>query len=220
MRTLPSGRPVSTFLATYLAIWSSLCLVALILAVRMRGELEITWPGYWQALLVPWKLVTFAISATGMVIIAPWTGDPTWDWFDAGFMAVLAFVGAPWAVGVLYRALRGWQGAVSVFVAACLWMFSASWSYDLYILLRDGEYPITWSSNIAASSVLYACAGLMWSLDWREGRGVIFSFMDRDWPRAPDAGGQRRILLFALPFMILVGTMILAFVVDYLGLLR
>ena len=73
---------------------------------------------------------------------------------------------------------------------------------------------------MAASSVLYACAGLMWSLDWREGRGVIFGFMERDWPRTPDPRSLRHISWFALPFMVLVGATILAFLVDHLGLLR
>ena len=164
--------------------------------------------------------MSFGVAATGMTLMAPWTGDPTWDWFDAAFMSVLAYGGAPWAVGVLYQGLRGWQPLAKIYVALCLWMFSASWSYDLYIVLRDGVYPGTWAANIAASSVLYACAGLMWSLEWREGRGVIFNFMERDWPVVPAAHGARRIFWFAMPFMVLVGVMIVSFLVDYLGLLE
>lgn len=57
-------------------------------------------------------------------------------------------------------------------------MFSASWSYDLYMYFKLGEYPITWLANIAASSVLYICAGLMWSLDNVPKRGIIFGFME------------------------------------------
>ncbi|MFT5446098.1 MAG: hypothetical protein ACI9DC_001260 [Gammaproteobacteria bacterium] len=210
---------MSSFFITYLSIWATLCVIAVVVAIRLGRRLEITRAVYWRALLVPWKRVTFLIAASGMMIIAPWTGDPTWDWFDAGFMAVFAYAGAPWVVGVLYQGLRGWQPLAKIFVALCLWMFSTSWSYDLYILLRDGEYPITWNANIAASSILYACAGMMWSLEWREGRGVIFSFMQRDWPLPSDPRSLRRIIWFALPFMLLVGVMILAFLVDYLDLL-
>ncbi|MBC3918102.1 hypothetical protein H8L32_11490 [Undibacterium sp. CY18W] len=36
-----------------------------------------------------------------------------------------------------------------------MWMFSASWCYDLYLLLRDGVYPLTWEANIYAPSVMY-----------------------------------------------------------------
>jgi hypothetical protein len=51
-------------------------------------------------------------------------------------------------------------------VALCLWLFSASWSYDLYLLLRDGSYPVTWLANLFASSLLYLSAGLFWNLHW------------------------------------------------------
>jgi len=211
---------MSTFFTVYLACWAALCVLAVVIAVRLWPSLEIGRGAYWRSLLVPWKAVSFGVAATGMTLMAPWTGDPTWDWFDAAFMSVLAYGGAPWAVGVLYQGLRGWQPLAKIYVALCLWMFSASWSYDLYILLRDGVYPGTWAANIAASSVLYACAGLMWSLEWREGRGVIFNFMERDWPVVPAAHDARRIFWFAMPFMVLVGVMIVSFLVDYLGLLE
>ena len=66
-----------------------------------------------------------------------------------------------------------------VYVSVCVWMFSASWSYDGYLVLRDGAYPFTWLPNIFASSVLYLSAGLFWNLQWREGRGVHFRSDDR-----------------------------------------
>ena len=69
--------------------------------------------------------------------------------------AYFRFLGAPWSSGTLYLAFRGRSGFRQAYVAFCLWMFSASWSYDLYILLRDGEYPNTWLPNIAAASILY-----------------------------------------------------------------
>jgi hypothetical protein len=57
-------------------------------------------------------------------------------------------------------------------MAACLWLFSASWSYDLYRFARDGQYPATWSENLLASSILYALAGLLWNLEWATERGM------------------------------------------------
>jgi len=59
-------------------------------------------------------------------------------------------------------------------------MFSASWFYDTYILIRDGEYTPLWLPNIFASSSLYALAGLLWNLDWKPNRGTIFAFMEAD----------------------------------------
>jgi hypothetical protein len=90
-------------------------------------------------------------------------------------------------------------------------MFSASWSYDLYLILRDGDYPITWFSNIFASSVLYISAGLFWSLDWIQGRGVTFAFLEDGWPSSTSESTFSNIVWFALPFMVLVSFLIIYF---------
>ena len=215
---VPSRQTMSLtpFFATYVTAWSLACVVAVVLAMRSRGRLSLFSPGYRALLFTPWKVVTFAAAAVGLTLIAPISGDPTWDYFDAAMMSVLTFLTAPWAVAVIYRALRGRETAREVFIAACVWMFSASWCYDLYILLRDGSYPITWAANIAASSILYACAGMMWSLEWRSGRGVIFAFMAEDWPSGPQPGNFRRLALYAIPFMLLVSAMIVPFVLDHM----
>jgi hypothetical protein len=99
------------------------------------------------------------------------------------------------------------------YVAACAWMFSASWSYDIYLVFRDGAYPITWFSNIFASSVLYLSAGLLWNLQWQSGRGVIFAFMAEGWPRPSGAGQFSRLVWIALPFMLIAAVAVLSFVV-------
>ena len=171
-------------------------------------------PAYFRFLGVPWKLVTFAISGIGITVVAPHTGDPTWDYYDAAFMAALTFLSAPWSTGTLYLALRGKSGLRQAYVAACLWMFSASWSYDLYLLLRDGEYPNTWLPNIAASSVLYCAAGLLWNLDWRANRGATFSFQEPGWPHVAPAGEFGRVVWFALPFMAIAAASILYFLLP------
>ena len=150
--------------------------------------------------------------------MAPWTGDPTWDWFDAGFMAVFAYCSAPWAIGVLYQGFRGWQSPAKLYIAACVWMISVRWSYDLYILLCDVSYPITWAANIVASSVLYACAGLTWSLERHPDRGPVFAFMVRGWPATDASSTFKDVCWVAAPFMLIVGGMIGAFLVEYFGL--
>jgi len=146
-----------------------------------------------------------------MTVIAPYTGDPTWDYFDAAFMSFLTFVTAPWVVAVIYRVLHRRESLTTFYCALCLWMFSASWSYDLYLVLRDGSYPLTWLPNIFASSVLYLCGGLLWSLEYRDGRGVIFGFMESEWPATKTASRFSTIALFAAPFTIIVTAMIVPF---------
>jgi len=146
-----------------------------------------------------------------MIIMAPYTGDPTWDYVDAAFMSILTFLTAPWAVGTLYLALRRQAGPVHIYIAICVWMFSASWAYDVYILLKHGYYPPTWLPNIVLSSILYFVAGLMWNLQRKEDRGVVFGFMEPGWPNPEYDLGFRQIFWFALPIMILVTAMIAPF---------
>jgi hypothetical protein len=176
---------VTPFLTAYLTSYSLACVVAGILMVRERNNLSLFQPSYWQFLQSRWKLVTFAIASLTMTIMAPYTGDPTWDYVDAAFMSILTFLTAPWAVGTLFLALRRQAKPVHVYIAVCVWMFSASWAYDVYNLLKYGYYPITWVPNILASSILYMAAGMMWNLQKKKGRGVIFGFMEPGWPN-PD----------------------------------
>ncbi len=164
---------------------------------------------YWRALLAPWKLVTFFVATTGITLIAPYTGDPTWDYVDALFMSVLAFTTAPWTVGALYRVIQRKLPVQQGFVACCVWMFSASWSYDLYLLVRDGFYPGTWLANLLASSLLYLSAGLFWSLQWTVETGITFAFTYPDWPQQPTDSPFGKIFWAALLFMGLVSAMVL-----------
>ena len=200
-----------TAMVVYIASWSLACLIAIGIFLRDHSTYAIYHAAYWRFLFQPWKVGTFLVATAGITIIAPYTGDPTWDYFDALFMSVLAYTTAPWVMGVIYKTIRRELPAVQVYVAFCAWMFSASWSYDLYLLIRDGSYPMTWSANIFASSLLYICAGLFWNLEWRSGRGVIFSFMESDWPSPSQGKDFRKVLGYALLFLILVSGMILPF---------
>ena len=203
---------VEPFFWWYIAAWSTVCAIGLTLYLRAPQSYALSSAAYRRFLSAPWKLASFIVATVVFMAVAPYTGDYTWDWFDALFMSVFCFFGAPWVVGVLWLALRGRSSAREVVVACILWMFSASWSYDIYIVLRDGHYPPTWFANIFASSVLYIAGGLMWNLDWREGRGMTFAFLEPDWPTVPPSSQVRRIFWFALPFMVLVALSIAYFV--------
>ena len=205
---------LSTFHTAYLAAWLLASLVAVALLIRNRRRYVVFTTAYRRFLFQPWKVATFLIAGVSMTVMAPYTGDPTWDYVDAAFMSVLTFLTASWTVGVLYRAVKMRTSIGETYTAICVWMFSASWSYDLYILLKFGDYPITWASNIFASSVLYLAAGLLWSLDYKEGRGVIFGFMDDDWPNTSSKPGFRKVLWFAIPFMVIAAGMILPFLLP------
>ena len=163
---------MEAWIPIYIAAWTAACVGAAALCLTGRAAFGPVRREYLTFLFVPWKLWTFAVAAGGLTVMAPYTGDPTWDYVDSLFMSVTTFLSAPWAAGVIYRALRGPLKFGTLYVAVCTWLFSASWSYDLYIFLRDGVYPATWWANLCASSVLYLSAGLFWNLEWTPERGV------------------------------------------------
>ncbi|MFC1840838.1 hypothetical protein ACFL1N_14765 [Thermodesulfobacteriota bacterium] len=202
---------MSYFFYLYISLWALACLFAVLIYIINKESFTNICKGYWQFLFKHWKVVTFIIATGGLVLVAPYTGDPTWDYTDALFMSILTYLTAPWVIGIIYKFIKGDLAFKYAYVAFCTWLFSASWSYDLYILIRDGYYPVTWFSNIFASSVLYILAGLFWNLDWRKGRGVIFSFMLDDWFTSSTYIVFQKVLLFAFPIMALVSFLIFFF---------
>ncbi|MCU7837449.1 MAG: hypothetical protein KZQ83_19685 [gamma proteobacterium symbiont of Taylorina sp.] len=202
---------MSDFFIVYMLCWGTACIIALVMMFLFRSQLELFQRAYWQGLFQTWKVISFLIALSGIILIAPYTGDPTWDYYDAAFMAVLTYTTAPWVISTLYRTLFTKRLFINAYIAICLWMFSASWSYDLYLVLRDGFYPGTWLVNIYASSILYILAGLMWNLEYVNGTGMIFSFMNPLWPSVAGTKNFAKIFWFALPFMLLVSAMIIFF---------
>ena len=195
----------------YTLTWIAGCVAAGALVWRRPDSFEFLRGGYWRLQSLPWKLVTGIAATAGLTLIAPYTGDPTWDYADALFMSSLTYTTAPWAVATLYRAGRRLASLRQLFVACCLWFFTASWSYDLYLWLRDGYYPQTWTSNLIASSFLYLMGGIVWSLEWQPKSGIAFSFSRRDWPQPSGQTPFGRIAWLALPIMLLVAVLIIRF---------
>ncbi|MDX1434523.1 MAG: hypothetical protein R3286_18925 [Gammaproteobacteria bacterium] len=198
----------------YTVCWLVACLIAIGVAIGTRRRCELLGRAYWRFLSKPWRVATFVVAATCLVVVAPYTGDIMWDYVDATFMSVLTFATAPWATGTAYRFIRGWSRLGNLYIALCVWMLSASWAYDLYIYFRDGHYPVTWFANLFASSVLYVSAGLFWNLDHREGRGVVFAFMESDWFSQSEASSFWKIAAYAAPFMAIVAATIVYFLVT------
>lgn len=199
-------------MAAYAVAWALAVLLAMAHLWLKRHDYAAAYRGYASFLFVPWKLGFFVLATLVITLMAPYTIDPTWDRIDAPMMAALSFLSAPWALGVLYR-WRATPGS-HLALAACLWMLSASWCYDGYLLFRDGMYPLTWWTNIIASSVLYIIVGMVWNLDIRPGRGATFAFMEPEWLLPPSPGSNGRILLWMLPFA-LFGAASLAYFIDW-----
>src|SRR5205814_10092501 len=99
----PAGPPMTVRMRLYLAGCLAAALLAVIVAFRRRVSL--LGAEYRRFLLVRWRVVTFTIALVTVVAVAPYAGDPTWDYWDAAFMGGLTFATAPWALGCLFRAL-------------------------------------------------------------------------------------------------------------------
>lgn len=199
----------------YVAGWLIGTLVAVPIVARYRTFYFAELKEYSKFLFVPWKLVTFLLSGGFFVLIAPYTPDPTWDRIDGTFMSLGAFFTAPWAVGTLYRVLRRRCRPIMAYPAIISWLWATSWSYDGYILWRDQNYPPSWWSNMIASGVLYACAGLFWSLEHRPNLGVTFTFLHEGW-RPVSTRLSPKLVLLAVVLGGLVAAMMWPFVSDLL----
>ena len=209
-----SESPMPQPLVVYLAVGLLVTLGSVAwLAVR-RPAPDLFGRGYRRLLATPWKLATFALALVAFNVIAPLSGDPTWDYADATFMSVLAFTTAPWSVGVMHGVARRRLRPALLLPALSLWWFTAGGGYDLYILVRDRSYPPSWASNLALSSVLYLLAGLLWNLEDHPERGLRFGFFDADWPQAAPPRVTVRLALLGLPMVLIVAVAILAFLLP------
>jgi len=203
---------MQSFHTYYMIVWISACLIALGLIVRYRQSIAFLRIEYVRFLFKPWKVVTFLIATTAMTVAAPYSDDPTWDYFDSIAISTMTFLTAPWVMGAIWRCGTGRLPWAQAFVALCIMMFVPCWFYDMYILFRDGIYPETWLPNIPLSGSIYVLAGLFWNLDWRENEGVNFAFRWDDWPQGDGGSGFSRVIWYAVPFVVFVGFMVGLFV--------
>jgi hypothetical protein len=203
----------------YLISWIVLSGLAGVLAGLRGRSFAICRRAYWQRQLAGWRVASAILAWLALLVVAPYSGDPTWDAIDTTFMCGLTFATAPWAVGVVWKGLRGASAWDEVFVAVCAALFSSAWAYDAYMLMRGDPGPILWRENLPASLGLYVAAGLTWSLDWTRGRGVHLAFVAPEWPGAdPDAGEPRLGPL--LPGLVSPGLLLLVVLALSVGWLR
>ena len=108
---------MNQLLFIYLVCWISACIIAFSMFIKDRNAYPFFNRDYWLFLSKPWKVITFLMATSGMTAIAPNSGDPTWDYFDAIFMSLLTFLTAPWAIGALYKVAKNYL------LTKRLWLF-------------------------------------------------------------------------------------------------
>jgi len=202
---------MTIFHTIYLSSWLSLTIFALI--TSYVNKYEFWQKDYYNFLFQPWKLITFIIALIGITVVAPYSGDYTWDYTDSVLTSFATYLLIPWSVGVLVREYR--KPNLKFFIALILF-WQPCWIYDLYILIRDGSYPQTWAANLVLSGGICVYAGLLWNLHWQNGR-QLFAFRIKDWPRVEPVSFNKIILpalVLILPVALLVGW----FVADYLDI--
>lgn len=183
----------------YLWVWTHACVVALGLFLgtrRMRAEVR----PYVRFVTMLWKVAVFAPAGLFVTFAGQYAYDDTWDIVSGAGMSILTYMTAPWAVGTLYLAGAGRRNPVHAFVALVAALFSASWFYDGWLLLRDHVYPDMWLPNLLLSPFLYAAAGFLWNLEVDAGGKPTLGFLRPDWPAPPTVPQFRpKLALVAVP---------------------
>ncbi|RPH50746.1 MAG: hypothetical protein EHM85_09235 [Desulfobacteraceae bacterium] len=79
---LDIGCQMAPFFKIYIICWTAACFVTFFPFIMEREPISLARAEYWRFIFKPWRLMTFAIANLSMTVIAPHTGDPTWDYFD------------------------------------------------------------------------------------------------------------------------------------------
>jgi len=209
---------LSRFFLIYIASWVTFCVAAVILFARDQKRLIPEWRRYLGFLLVPWKLGLFAIAFTFVTFAGRYTNDESWDWVTGSGMSILTFLTAPWSVGVVYQVMVGRRPLPYLVIAIALLLFSSSWFYDAYLLVRDGVYTRRWAGNLMLSPIIYLAAGFLWNLEAKEDHnlgdreGIRLSFLRTDWPSRPINTRFEPLILVSIPLIVVAVFVIVAFV--------
>lgn len=195
----------------YVAAWSSFTVIAALVAWR---SVRLEWRDALAFLLVPWKVAVFVPAILFVTFAGRFTDDETWDVATGGGMSILTVLTAWWSVGTAVRVVRRMARPRELVVALGATLFSSSWFYDGYLLLRDGAYTQRWLGNLMLSPTIYLCAGLLSNLEVDDEGRLGFSFLRLDWPRPlPTA---RRItltmVLVSLPLVAIAAWFLVGFV--------
>ena len=209
---------ISSFLANYVEIWVSFCLIAILILVKDLRRLRPEWRGYVGFLRVPWKRWLFLPALLFVSFAGQYTDDESWDLVTGSGMAILTFLTAPWSVGLGYQVLTGVRPVRYLVVAIPLLLFSSSWFYDANLLWRDGVYTPRWEGNLMLSPIIYIAAGLLWSLepktrsDFGDRSRIRLSFLRPDWPSRPEDTRFAPLLSVAIPLIVIAAFVLVAFV--------
>ena len=199
---------MTSFQVRYLVGWLAFCLLGLALAVK---DVRFSLAAMRGLLGAPWKVALFVPGVLFVTFAGPFTNDETWDVVTRGGMSLLTVLTSWWAVGAAVQVLRGERHPSHLVVALAVTLFSASWFYDGYLLLRDHAYTHRWLGNLILSPIIYVCAGLVLNLEVRHGK-LALAFTRIDWPRPLPSEGSWQLLLAVVPLVGVAAYVLVGFV--------
>jgi hypothetical protein len=121
----------------------------------------------------PWKLTTFTIGLTLLIVGSFYYHAPDWDIPISIIMASLAYLTAPWSLRVIIE--RKWKHMPAMLFATwftvdgCYWIYWQFKNPVVLDLMREANFP--------ASLTLYGICGLVWL--YRGSLRELFSFNNR-----------------------------------------
>jgi hypothetical protein len=195
----------------YIAGWCAFTVLAALVAFRY---VRLAWRDALAFLLVPWKVAVFVPAILFVTFAGRFTDDETWDVVSGAGMSILTVLTAWWSVGTGVRVVRRMAHPRELVVALGATLFSASWFYDGYLLLRDGAYTQRWLGNLMLSPTIYLCAGLLSNLELDDRGRLGFSFLRPDWPR-PLASARKislAMVLVSIPLVAIAAWFLVGFV--------
>jgi hypothetical protein len=204
----PDYMHLSSAFLFYLIAWVLLCVFAVASFLRDKTLCAMV-PPYLNYLFQPWKVALFAPAGLFVTFAGQFAWDDSWDVVTGAGMSILTFLTAPFAAGLMFKVLQGAAPARHWVIAVTVGMFSASWFYDGWLLLRDGHYSAMWLPNLLLSPFLYALAGLLWNLEVDGQGNASLGFMRADWPKSAGRRLNWKLLLAVLPAVFLTASILL-----------
>ena len=150
----------------YIATYSVLILIAIVLVIKNRRSFNFLTKEYFQFIFTRPRFIIYVLGSLALILPVEQLKLHSWDYPIAVFQPILTYLTAPWAISALNKIVKGKAKISEVYVALCMMLFAGSWSVEIYLLFRDGYYMPDWLINIPIGICCYSIAGIIWNIPW------------------------------------------------------
>lgn len=201
----------------YITSWVILTLIWIFLLIKNHKEIILFHKDYFSFLLVRWKIVTFLLATSLLSLISTFGFDPSWDIPETIIMWSLTYLTAPYVIWIIYRFFRFRNIKISeLYISVIILIFTSSWFYDAYAtIFLLGFYPPMFLANLWLSPFFYVLAGMLWSLDYKDKKWIIFAYTETNWLDYKWTNWWfKKIFLYTIPIMLFMIVVFGWFVVE------